>query len=436
VNGFNSAIQSLSTFASPMVAAGLLSFFPIQVLMFIDVITAAIGILIVFFCVHTHKGWRRPLQAPAAGVVPLFDADVPGEAGAVVSGVVDADVPGKAGAAVPSVVGADVPGEAGAAVSGVVGAAVSGEAEVGEGLAGEGLASATLPGGNDQGLKPGFFPEFKAGLLYVVNNKFILAFMAMGVVFNILAVPPALLTPLQVALDFGQDPWRLGAIEVVFSVGMMAGGAIIGVWGGFKNRAHTLAFSTLFFGLGTIGLGLLGNFWVYLACMLFVGITMPIFNAPMMGILQEKIDPDFMGRVFSVFMMIGSFAMPFGMLFFGPLAEVVPVDWLLVASGTGIALLVFYILGNRHIREAGMMAVPAGDATVGYAGVAEATVGDTKVGVAGVAEAGAGDAVAGDAGGAEAGAGDAVAGDAGVAEAGAGLPEEAALPKDDTAHKA
>ncbi|NLN34424.1 MAG: MFS transporter, partial [Candidatus Cloacimonetes bacterium] len=198
-----------------------------------------------------------------------------------------------------------------------------------------------------------FFFEFKAGLRYMTSHKFILGFIVLGILFNILATPAALLTPLQVTRDFGADAWRLGAIEVVFSVGMMLGGLLMGIWGGFKNRTYTMALSTLFFGLGTIGLGIMGDFWLYLTCIAFVGIIMPLFNAPMMGILQEKIDPDYMGRVFSVFMMFGSLSMPVGMLVFGPLADAFPIDWLLIITGAGVALLSLYLVASRHLREAG-----------------------------------------------------------------------------------
>lgn len=35
--------------------------------------------------------------------------------------------------------------------------------------------------------------------------------------------PAAFLTPLQVTRTFGDEVWRLTAIEIAFSVGMMAG---------------------------------------------------------------------------------------------------------------------------------------------------------------------------------------------------------------------
>jgi DHA3 family macrolide efflux protein-like MFS transporter len=302
VNGFNASIQSLSMFASPMIAAALLTFFPIQILMYIDVVTAAIGIAIVFFFVHTHKGMRR---------IPTASTTTP--AGEV------------AGAAL----GID-----------------------------EGTTTTEEPE------RPGFFSDFKAGLRYMWKNPFILAFTLLGVVFGVLATPPALLTPLQVVRDFGADAWRLGAIEVAFAVGMMAGGVFIGIWGGFKNRSWTMALATALFGLGAIGLGLLDNFWVYLGCMLFVGITMPMFNAPSMAVLQARVDPDYMGRVFSVSMMTGSLAMPVGMIAFGPLSDMIAIDWLLVGTGGAIMLLGVCIVASRTFRQAGLLPEPPVDLDV------------------------------------------------------------------------
>jgi DHA3 family macrolide efflux protein-like MFS transporter len=287
VNGFNASIQSLSLFASPMIAAALLTFFPIQILMFVDVVTAAIGIVIVFCFVHTHKGMRR------SAAVPVLDGIAP-----------------KGGAPI------------------------------------EGLIPET---------KPSFFDEFKAGLNYLISHRFILILTLISIVFSVLATPAALLTPLQVTRDFGADAWRLGAIEIAFAIGMMGGGILIGIWGGFKNRIYTMALATVCFGMGTIGLGLLGNFWVYLACMLFVGLIMPLFNAPSMAILQSRIDQNYMGRVLSVSVMAGSLSMPVGMLIFGPLADITSIDLLLVITGAGTALLALSFVIPRSLRVAGQL---------------------------------------------------------------------------------
>ena len=62
-----------------------------------------------------------------------------------------------------------------------------------------------------------------------------------------------------------------------------------------------------------------------------------------MTVLQTNIDPQIMGRVFSFASMIGGLAMPLSMVIFGPLADKVSIEILLIATGamitfSGIAL--------------------------------------------------------------------------------------------------
>ena len=44
------------------------------------------------------------------------------------------------------------------------------------------------------------------------------------------------------------------------------------------------------------------------------GVAMPMFNTPSTVLLQETVEPDYMGRVFGVLAMISSSMMPMGML--------------------------------------------------------------------------------------------------------------------------
>jgi DHA3 family macrolide efflux protein-like MFS transporter len=161
------------------------------------------------------------------------------------------------------------------------------------------------------------------------------------------------LTPLQVTRDFGGEVWRLTAIEITFSVGMMLGGVLIGVWGGFRNRVFTIALSFALFGLETIGLGCAPAFWAYNALMLLMGVTIPLYNAPAMTLLQTSVEPAFMGRVLSVMMMSGSVMAPAGMLVFGPAADLVPVDFLLIGTGLVMTLLSIPFWAGKTLREAG-----------------------------------------------------------------------------------
>lgn len=209
----------------------------------------------------------------------------------------------------------------------------------------------------------GYFSDLKQGFSYIRTHAYLKNFFLFMALFVFMSAPVAFLTPLQVTRSFGDDVWRLTAIEIVFSVGMMAGGGLIAAWGGFKNRIHTMTFACIGMGIGTLLLGVVPLFWIYLAFMGFIGIMMPVFNTPATVLLQEKVEPDFLGRVFGVMGMIMSSTMPLGMLVFGPIADVVEIEWLLLITGLFIILLSFLLAGNRTLAAAGAPKASDNEAT-------------------------------------------------------------------------
>lgn len=198
-----------------------------------------------------------------------------------------------------------------------------------------------------------YFNDFKLGLTYIKNHDFLKKFFLFFAVFFVLMAPAAFLTPLQVTRTFGEEVWRLTAIEIAFSVGMMAGGAAIASWGGFKNKIYTMTFASLLMGVCTIALGISANFWIYLFFMAIFGITMPIFNTPTTVLIQEKVDENYLGRIFGVFGMISTSMMPIGMLIFGPLADIISIEWLLLGTGLFILILSIFLGRNKVLLEAG-----------------------------------------------------------------------------------
>ncbi|MCI1858262.1 MAG: MFS transporter [Sporolactobacillus sp.] len=199
----------------------------------------------------------------------------------------------------------------------------------------------------------GYFSDFHEGLRYIASHKFLQQFFLFFAIFFVLMAPAAFLTPLQVTRSFGGGVWQLTAIELAFSVGMMAGGAIIASWGGFANRMKTMIFAALIMGICTLALGLVPFFWVYLAFMAVFGISMPIFNTPTMVLLQEKVEESYLGRVFGVMSMISTSMMPIGMLIFGPVADIIRIEWLLIGTGVLMVLLVVLLVQNKVLLRAG-----------------------------------------------------------------------------------
>ncbi|GHV86034.1 MFS transporter [Spirochaetia bacterium] len=284
INGIQSSIFSCVTLTSPMLSGALMTFAPLEVMFLFDVVTAAVGIGILFFFVK----------------VPSLEKKE--------------------------------------------------QAEISVEISVESSAQLSVEG--QKGIS--YFHDLKEGLIYIKKHGYVLRLCIFMALFMILASPSAMLTPLQVTRKFGAEVWHLTAIEMTFSIGMLLGGLLIGVWGGFKNRVYTMTFAFLFYGMGIILLGLVANFWIYLAIFAFIGITMPLFNTPATVLIQTTVDPMYMGRVFSVIGMISSVMMPTGMLIFGPVADKVSIDILLIGTGIALMLLAIPFVANKTLREIGI----------------------------------------------------------------------------------
>lgn len=211
--------------------------------------------------------------------------------------------------------------------------------------------------------KVSYFEDMKLGIAYVRQHPFLKTLLVFFVLFFVLLAPASFLTPLQTTRSFGDDVWRLTALEIVFSVGMMLGGAAISMWGGFRNRIVTISAAIAWMSICTIALGIVPNFIVYLVFMGLFGVAMPFMNSPMNVIFQEKVDPNYLGRVFGIVGMISTSMMPIGMLIFGPLADVVSIESLLVITG-GILVVLCLLFGrNRKLLQAGEPAVSSAEAS-------------------------------------------------------------------------
>ena len=192
--------------------------------------------------------------------------------------------------------------------------------------------------------------DLREGVDYVRRHDFVRRLIAYFAVINFMFAPLAFLTPLQVTRTFANDPEHLAAVEMAFAIGMLLGGIIIGTWGGLQSRVATAGLSIISCGVITVLIGFPFNFAVYLVWMFLCGIALPFFNTPAITSLQLAVEERFMGRVFSVVGVIGMGAMPLGMLFFGPLADRIPVERILVATGVLLSASGIVILLDRTLR--------------------------------------------------------------------------------------
>lgn len=189
------------------------------------------------------------------------------------------------------------------------------------------------PHAKPQNINNTHLQDIQHGFKYLKENNFVKQLLIFQIVILILISPSAFLTPLMVSRSFGTEVWRLSASEMTFSFGAILGGVLIAWWGGFKNRMHTTILAGSMYGLLMVTLGLAPIFALYLFFNLLIGITMPVYNSPITVLIQEKVDPSMHGRVFSFMQISTSCALPLGMMIFGPVADIVRVQSILIYAG-------------------------------------------------------------------------------------------------------
>ncbi len=189
--------------------------------------------------------------------------------------------------------------------------------------------------------------EIREGLSYVKSHTLIKNLLIFYALFFFLVSPAAFLTPIMVERTFGADVWLLTANETAWTIGTIAGGIAMTLWGGFKNRLLTLCFSCAAFGITFALMGLIYNFWIYLGILVLSGIFMPIFGTTETVIIQESVEENMLGRVFSIVQIIVSVAMPLGMVLFGPLGDIFEIQHILIITGLCLIVLAPFILKCR-----------------------------------------------------------------------------------------
>ena len=194
------------------------------------------------------------------------------------------------------------------------------------------------------------FVKIRTGLRYIASHPLIRTLFLYLSFFYILVSPLAFLTPLQVSRSFGNDVWYLTVLEACFSSGMIVGGFLVGFFGKKAKETNLLKASFAVFTLTTLALGIVSDFALYLAVMVICGAAMPLFDPPLITIMQREVDPEYMGRVFSVVVMIPSVFMPLSMVVYGPLSDIVPIESVLLVTACHMALLTVSIVMNKAVN--------------------------------------------------------------------------------------
>lgn len=196
--------------------------------------------------------------------------------------------------------------------------------------------------------KSSVWQDMREGFAYIRGWPALVIILLMVMFINFMLTPIQALLPLLVSQHFGGGAIQLGWLQAASAGGMIVGGTLLGVWGGFQRRIITAMCGLIGLGFGVFmtGMASADMFWLALLATAFAGVMMPITNGSFGAVLQASIAPEMQGRVFALILSAATAMSPLGLIIAGPVADAIGIQtWFLIGGTTcaAIGLLGFFI---------------------------------------------------------------------------------------------
>ena len=193
--------------------------------------------------------------------------------------------------------------------------------------------------------------DVKSGFEYIITWPGLLIVMLIASSINLLLAPVGNLMPLLITEYFKGGASELAWMQAAMGIGAILGGALLGVWGGFKRKVVTVIIGIFGISMSVLAIGFVSPNG-YLTALLFSGlngIMLSFANGSFGPLLQTKVPSEKQGRVFTVLSSNSLALMPIGLLLSAPIADRFGV---LVVYRTGGALgilIAIYGLLNKQV---------------------------------------------------------------------------------------
>jgi len=189
--------------------------------------------------------------------------------------------------------------------------------------------------------KTSYFQDLRDGFAYVVRWKGLLGIIILAMILNFLLLPTSSFLPLIITKIFNGGAAELGWTQSLFGAGIIIGGIILSIWGGFKRRIITSFCGIIGLGVGVLITGLLPANMLYLllATNFIRGFGSVFANGPLTAILQSTTAADMQGRVFSLLVTGATAMMPLSLLIAGPIADRFGIRFWYIFGGAACILM-------------------------------------------------------------------------------------------------
>ena len=165
--------------------------------------------------------------------------------------------------------------------------------------------------------------DMREGARFVWSWRGLRIIMGMSMIINFLMSPAFSLLPLVVTNHFDGGAVELGWLQSANGVGMIAGGLLLGAWGGFRKRIVTAMTSIIISGVFIEAFSFMPPelFLVAVGCVFVFAVFNAMANGTFFSSMQAVIPPEMQGRVFTILMSLSGGMTPIGLAFAGPVSD-------------------------------------------------------------------------------------------------------------------
>ncbi|HLS94846.1 MAG TPA: MFS transporter [Sphingobacterium sp.] len=197
--------------------------------------------------------------------------------------------------------------------------------------------------------------DLRLGFRAILDNRGLTWLFTYSSIATFCIMPVAVLFPLLTLQYFGGGKLEMSIIEMVWGIGMLVGGSVLGV---FKLTVRKVVMINVMHMVLGVSLSLSGvippfAFWLFVGLTAIGGVAATIYNASFMTVLQEEVRPEVMGRVFSLYFSIAIIPTVVGLLGTGWASDLFGVNNIFIVLGAVIALIGILSFFNPYIMALG-----------------------------------------------------------------------------------
>ena len=182
---------------------------------------------------------------------------------------------------------------------------------------------------------PHVLREMKEGFNAIYGNKGVVWLFVFSIIVMLFLMPVAVLFPLMTLEHFKGTAFQMSLIEVVWGVGMVLGGGILGLKKLKVNEVILINFTYIFLGLTFFLSGVLPpNGFIWFAVLTTVGgVSGAVYHSLFTATIQKKIAPEALGRVFSLYGSVAVLPSLIGLTATGVIADHIGLNFAFIISG-------------------------------------------------------------------------------------------------------